>query len=73
MKTSIILAVTVVMLISMSCSEGYCPPKSKIVCFHASHKCFGDNECPGRKICCRENCGNQCYEPYGRKTNGQRV
>uniref|UniRef100_A0A4Q8K556 U17-Liphistoxin-Lsp1a_1 n=1 Tax=Liphistius sp. SGP-2016 TaxID=1905180 RepID=A0A4Q8K556_9ARAC len=54
-------------------AEGFCPPKSRIVCIRSITKCCSDDDCPYGKICCQENCGNKCNDISYEETTGKRV
>ncbi|GFU26669.1 hypothetical protein NPIL_628861 [Nephila pilipes] len=67
-------AVVILFVVVISVVQAdYCPRRPNIMCFRASNKCCSDSDCRGSKICCSENCGNQCRDSVSQPTNGMKV
>ncbi|KAG8194124.1 hypothetical protein JTE90_003061 [Oedothorax gibbosus] len=71
MKAAILLLIFAVLCIEAQ--DGYCPQRYTYVCVRSITQCCSNADCGVGRICCKENCGNTCYDPVDVKTDGKPV
>ncbi|GFU45842.1 hypothetical protein TNCV_29311 [Trichonephila clavipes] len=72
-KMKVAFVILLMVVVTTVVQAYYCPRKPNIQCIRASNKCCSDFDCSDGKLCCMENCGNQCRYPVSRPTNGMRA